>query len=85
MTQQRCQSCNSCGMPFEKAEDRALGNPQSEYCIYCTHKDGSLKPYEDVLGGMRDYLMQSQGIDKNAAQAIAEETLKKLPAWRTRA
>ncbi len=80
---QLCQSCSSCGMPFEKPEDHALGNPQNEYCTYCTREDGTLKSYEEILKGMAEYLVSSQGIDKSAAQTVAEETLKNLPAWKT--
>lgn len=78
---QRCLSCNSCGMPFAKAEDHALGNPKNEYCIYCTREDGTLKSYEEILTGMAEFLVSSQAIDKSASLKIAEETLKSLPAW----
>ena len=82
MSQQRCQSCNSCGMPFAKSEDHALGNPQNEYCVYCTREDGTLKSYEEIWQGMTDYLVRSQGIETKAAQLIAKETLQNLPAWK---
>jgi hypothetical protein len=78
----RCQSCNSCGMPFEKAEDHALGNTENEYCAYCVHPDGTLKSYDEILLGTAEFLIQSQGIDKKAAEAIARETLQNLPAWK---
>jgi hypothetical protein len=69
-------------MPFEKAEDHALGNPQNEYCAYCTHPDGTLKSYDEILLGTTEFLIQSQGVDKNVAEAIARETLQNLPAWK---
>lgn len=39
-----CKSCDSCGMVFEKTEDRI-----GKYCVYCMHKDGSLKSFNEVV------------------------------------
>lgn len=80
----KCESCTSCGMPFERAEDHALGDENIPYCKYCTREDGTLKSYEEVLEGMSNYLVHSQGIDKTKASLMAKQILAKLPAWSLR-
>lgn len=77
----RCKSCGSCGMPMEKNEDFALGNTSSDYCRYCTDKVGKLLPFARILQMNADYLVESQGVTPEAAQKMASEMLKKLPAW----
>jgi hypothetical protein len=78
---QRCDFCNSCGMPFEKPEDHAFNDESSVYCHYCVGEDGSLKSYDEVLQGMIGHFVESQGIDPSAARSMSEGILKKLPAW----
>lgn len=74
-------SCNSCGMPLVKKSDHALGDESIPYCTHCTNEDGSLKPFEEVTGGVAAFLMETQGMDPIAAKQKAEETLRDLPAW----
>lgn len=77
----KCESCTSCGMPFQTAADHALGNEAIPYCSNCTTSDGALKPYEEVLAATKGYFIVSQGIDPDAALGMAETLLKKQPAW----
>lgn len=79
-----CPSCYSCGMPFEKASDHALGDPTQNFCIHCTDEKGRLKPYEEIVNGFANYLVHSQGVAMTAAIAIAKDVLAKQPAWRDR-
>jgi Putative zinc ribbon domain len=79
----KCTSCNSCGMPLEKATDYALGCVSSQYCTHCTDDKGNLKPYSDVLQGMAGYLVESQGINRDKAQTMAQDLLSRLPAWQS--
>ncbi len=81
--EQKCKTCNSCGMPLKALNDYALSSPNSEYCVYCTREDGSLKPYQEIVEGMTQYLIASQGIDKTVASTIAHQSLSRLPAWKT--
>ncbi len=41
----KCDSCGSCGMPFEKAEDHALRDINNSYCCHCA----------DIGGGKRTF------------------------------
>lgn len=79
-----CPSCHSCGMPFEKASDHALGDPKQIYCMHCTDEKGQLKAYEDILSGYASYLVHSQGLALAAATNIARNALSQMPAWKDR-
>ncbi len=78
----KCQSCASCGMPLENAEDFALGDTASSYCQYCTDKKGMLLPYEKILKANQDYFKESQGLTETAALKMATDLLKSQPAWK---
>ncbi|MBS0630191.1 MAG: AraC family transcriptional regulator [Verrucomicrobia bacterium] len=77
----KCHSCSSCGMPLQNPSDHALADETIPYCSHCTNKDGSLKSYEEVLEGTKGYFIDYQGLDPQAAQKMAENVLKKQPAW----
>lgn len=78
---QKCQSCGSCGMPLLRPEDHASGDETSELCCYCVREDGTPKNYQEVLKGMAEYFIQSQGITQEAAQKIAYQVMDNLPYW----
>jgi hypothetical protein len=79
-----CPSCHSCGMPLEKPEDHACGDINHKFCTHCTDEKGQLKPYAEILTGMANYLVHSQGVDKAAAEQIAKGVLAQQPAWKDR-
>lgn len=78
------QNCISCGMPIRLASEAAAGKSERPYCHYCSKPDGSMKDYDEVLEGMSEFLIRSQGIDKAVATKMAAETLASLPAWAER-
>lgn len=77
----KCISCASCGMPLEKKEDYALGNPASGYCRYCTDEGGKLLPYQQILDSNAKYYVDSQGVSADVAQRMARDLLSAQPAW----
>jgi uncharacterized glyoxalase superfamily protein PhnB len=77
--------CMSCGMPMTKPEDFGGGNPENLYCVYCSKPDGSLKSYEEVFGGMTNFMMMSQKMDKKTAESAVKERMSKMPAWSSEA
>ena len=79
---QKCDSCNSCGMPLENKEDFALGDTSSIYCKYCVDKQGELLPYQTILENNAHYYKESQGLTEQAALKMAKDLLKTLPAWK---
>ena len=73
-------TCMSCGMPMTKIEDFGGGSPANIYCVHCTHPDGSLKSWEEAVEGFAGFMMETQGLDREAAEAGAKEHLGKMPA-----
>lgn len=77
--------CIACGMPMVKATDYPLGDESRDYCKYCARPDGTMQSYPEKLESMVDFLMRTQGFDRDAARGVAERSLAKLPAWKDRA
>lgn len=76
--------CIACGMPMNQKEDYAMGDESKDYCKYCMREDGSMQSYEERLSGMTEFVVRTQGIDKNAANKVAMGMMAKLPAWNNR-
>ena len=73
--------CIACGMPMTKPSDFAMGDESRDYCLYCARPDGSMQSYPEKLEGMTEFLVRTQGLDKDAARELAIRSLAKLPAW----
>lgn len=69
------------GMPMSKPDDFGGGNPANPYCAHCTHKDGSLKSYEDIFNAMVQSMMTSHHLDTDAAEEKVRAYLAGMPAW----
>lgn len=74
--------CIACGMPLRQKEDYPLGDESKAYCKHCAHEDGSMQTYEEKLESMSNFIIRTQGINKEIAKATAAEHLAKLPAWK---
>ena len=74
-------NCLSCGMPMAKLEDFGGMNPANVYCVNCSNSDGSLKSRKEVLEGMAQFMMASQGMEREVALKAAKEYMSKMPAW----
>lgn len=84
MTQDLCRSCGSCGFPMHTLGDYAGGDPSAEFCSTCAEAGGRLRPYREVLQANADYFVREQGVDPQAARAMAHALLASMPAWRGR-
>jgi hypothetical protein len=73
--------CISCGMPMTKPKDFPGLDESKDYCVYCARPDGSMQSYPEKLEGTTDFLIKTQGLDKEAARAAAIRIMAKLPAW----
>jgi len=80
----KCPACGSCGMPMERPEQFALGDPSSIYCSSCTDANGNLRSYEDIVSMNAQFYVQSQGITPEAARRMAQALLASMPAWKGR-
>lgn len=74
-------NCIACGMPMKEAEDFAGGDMSKEYCKFCARPDGSMQSYEEKLDSLTNFIIRTQGLDKDVANSAAKEMMSKLPAW----
>lgn len=77
-------TCIACGMPMTKPADFPLNDESKDYCIYCARPDGSMQSYPEKLDGTTEFLVRTQGLDREAARLLAVRTLAKLLAWNSR-
>jgi hypothetical protein len=74
--------CIACGMPMNEMSDFPGGDTGKDYCIHCARPDGSMQSFEEKKAGMISFIVKTQGFDEKTAAKIAENTMKKLPAWK---
>lgn len=74
-------NCIACGMPMKKKEDFAMNDESKDYCIYCTRPDGSMQSYEEKLESLTNFIIKTQGLNKEIAKDSAMNRMKNLPAW----
>ena len=77
-------TCQSCGMPMDKAEDHGAGRPDNPYCKYCTDDQGNLLPRETVHQKMIDFFTKTMGKGPNEATIEVDKVMARMPAWRRR-
>ncbi|MFS0781193.1 zinc ribbon domain-containing protein [Bacillus sp. 1P06AnD] len=75
-------TCISCGMPMKGLSDFAGGDPSKDYCIHCAKPDGSMQSFTEKKDHMTQFIMQSKQVDRQAAEKLAEDTMKVQPAWK---
>jgi hypothetical protein len=74
--------CIACGMPMREKSDYAMGDESRDYCKFCAHEDGSMQSYDEKLAGMAEFIVRTQGLDKDAAVKSAKNIMAQLPAWK---
>lgn len=75
-------SCHACGMPLTKKEDFAMGDENSDFCVYCTHPDGTPKSCEEVFEGGVQYFMSTLGGDRGLAEKVTRKNMQSLSYWK---
>jgi hypothetical protein len=73
--------CNACGMPLMKKEDFSLGDENSDFCLFCTNPDGSVKAGEEIFEGGVQYFMSQFGGDRNMAEKLTRKNMSQQPYW----
>jgi len=73
--------CNTCGMPLIKKEDFAGGDENSNFCLYCTNADGSVKTCEEIFEGGVQFFLSQIGGDRKMAEKITRKNMNGLPYW----
>lgn len=74
-------TCIACGMPMEEVSDHPKRDTGKNYCVHCARPDGSMQSFEEKKAGMINFIIKTQGFDETAAAKIAENSMRKLPAW----
>lgn len=74
-------TCIACGMPMEKPSDFAANDQSKDYCIHCSRPDGEMQSFEEKNVSLTKFIVRMQGFDEGAAGKIAEDMMRKLPAW----
>jgi len=69
-------------MPLRAKQDFASGDETKNYCTHCARSDGSMQSYDEVLMGMAQFMVRTQGIELDVAKNMAVEMMKILPAWK---
>lgn len=75
--------CIACGMPMNDVSDFAMGDATKDYCAHCARPDGSMQSFEEKKESLTDFMIRTQGFDKNAVLEVVEGMMKKLPAWQS--
>lgn len=73
--------CISCGMPMTKPSDYPLEDERKDYCTHCARPDGSMQSYDEKINSCTEFIIRTQGLDRQVAKGLAIRTLKNLPAW----
>lgn len=76
--------CIACGMPMREKSDYAVGDESRDYCKFCAREDGSMQSYEEKLAGMAEFIVYTQGLNREAAIESAKNIMAQLPAWNTK-
>jgi len=74
--------CIACGMPMSKKDDFALSDESKDYCIHCANADGSMHSFEEKKESMTNFIIKTQGLDRNVAESAALSMMMNLPAWK---
>ena len=77
-------TCIACGMPMTSPSDFAMGDQTKDYCIHCSNEDGSMHSFEEQVESITGFIVQTQGLAREAAKSAALSMMKKLPAWESR-
>lgn len=75
-------SCIACGMPMKLKSDFALNDESKDYCKFCAREDGSMQSYEEKLENLANFIVKTQGLEKEVAKNAANTMMSKLPAWK---
>lgn len=61
--------------------DFAGGDTTKDYCVHCARPDGQMQTFEEKKESLKNFIVKTQGLDETAALKVAENMMRKLPAW----
>lgn len=68
-------------MPLNKKGDFALGDENSDFCLYCVNTDGSVKSCEEIFEGGAQFFMNQIGNDRKMAEKITRKNMSRPQYW----
>ena len=75
-------TCIACGMPMQDISEFAAKDPNKDYCVHCARPDGEMQSFEEKKKSLTEFIVKTQGFDESAALKVAENMMRKLPAWK---
>ncbi|MDR2707592.1 MAG: AraC family transcriptional regulator [Nitrososphaerota archaeon] len=76
-------NCVACGMPMNVSSDFAMNDETRNYCVHCARSDGTMKSFDEIKEGMTNFIIQTQGLSREAAENAALLVMKNLPTWKS--
>jgi hypothetical protein len=80
--------CESCGKRLFRAEDHGNNDMNNLWCKDCCNPDGSHKSRDEAKKVVMKLLLSPDAVrsmgerlDKEEAEKLAEEYMKRMPAW----
>lgn len=75
-------NCISCGMSLINKDDYPNQDETKTFCKFCATAAGELQEFDERLTRMTEFIIKTQGFDKEAATVHARNLMKKMPAWK---
>lgn len=72
--------CQSCGAPMSP-DDYAGGSEKGDYCSFCMVHNEFAADRDQVKAKMAQTLAETRGLNKDQAEATAEEMMQNLKRW----
>jgi len=73
--------CHACGMPLERAEDRAGGEEHATFCVHCVREDGSVRSCEEIFEGGVQFFLGAIGGERDTAERVTRKNMRMQPYW----
>jgi len=67
---------------YDKCCFNEKNDPGKDYCVHCARPDGEMQSFEEKRENLASFIVRTQGFNENAARKIAEDMMRKLPAWK---
>jgi hypothetical protein len=59
-----------------------MNDPSKNYCVHCSRPDGEMQSFEEKKESLTNFIRNTQGFEKDAAEKMADHMMRRLPAWK---
>jgi hypothetical protein len=67
---------------MNNTSDFAMNDESKDYCIHCARPDGAMQTFNEKKENLTNFIIQTQGLPREAAENAALSMMKNLPAWK---